>query len=155
MAEHAAPRDPRLRVIAIAAVIHRDHVLLAEGFDSVKQQTFYRALGGEVEFGETAEAAAVRELIEETGRRIEVIERLGVIENLFTLEGQPGHEVVFEFIARFAPGEEPDDLSTIEADEGGAKFLVRWLPLAEVLAGTHRVYPDGIAERLAEWVNRL
>jgi ADP-ribose pyrophosphatase YjhB (NUDIX family) len=155
MAEHAAPRDPRLRVIAIAVIVHRDHVLLAEGHDSVKQQTFYRALGGEVEFGETAEAAVARELIEETGRRIEVVERLGVIENLFTLEGQPGHEVVFEFVARFASGEEPDDLSPIEADEAGAKFIVRWLPLAEVLAGTHRVYPDGIEQRLAQWVNRL
>ncbi|MDP6607354.1 MAG: NUDIX domain-containing protein [Dehalococcoidia bacterium] len=155
MAEHAAPRDPRLRVIAIATIIHRDHVLLVEGHDSVKQETFYRALGGEVEFGETAEAAVARELIEETGRRIEVTERLGVIENLYTFEGQPGHEVVFEFVARFVPGEEPDDLSPIEADEGGAKFVVRWLPLAEVLAGTHRVYPDGIEQRLAEWVNRL
>ncbi|MEE8337337.1 MAG: NUDIX domain-containing protein [Dehalococcoidia bacterium] len=155
MAEHAAVRDQRLRVIAIAMVVGHDHVLLAEGHDSVKGETFYRALGGEVEFGETAAEAVVRELHEETGRAIEVVAALGVVENLFTLEGQPGHEVVFEFVARFTDADGPDPLATIEADEGGFKFLAKWLPLAEVLAGSHRLYPDGIGERLAGWVNTL
>jgi ADP-ribose pyrophosphatase YjhB (NUDIX family) len=154
MAEHAAQRDKRLRVIAIAAVVHRDHVLLAEGFDSVKQETFYRALGGEVEFGETSSDALIREFQEETGLTLDRVEPLGVVENLFMLEGQPGHEVVFEFIARLPEGSLADDLATIEADEGGFKFLAKWLPLAEVLGGTYRVYPDGITERIADWVNR-
>jgi ADP-ribose pyrophosphatase YjhB (NUDIX family) len=154
MAEHAAQRDQRLRVIAIAAVVHRDHVLLAEGFDSVKQETFYRALGGEVEFGETASNAVIREFQEETSLTLDRIEPLGVIENLFMLEGQPGHEVVFEFVARLPEGSPADDLATIEADEGGFKFLAKWLPLAEVLGRTYRVYPDGITDRIADWVNR-
>ncbi len=155
MAEHAAPRDQRLRVIAIAAIVHQDHVLLAEGHDSVKDETFYRALGGEVEFGETASEAAIRELREETGRAIEVVASLGVVENLFTLEGQPGHEVVFEFVARFTDRDGPEPLATIEADEAGSRFLAKWLPLAEVLAGSHRLYPDGVTGRLAAWVNTL
>ena len=36
-----------------------------------------------------------------------------------------------------------------------APFEAVWLPLAEVLAGVHRVYPDALTERLAGWVNRL
>lgn len=154
MAEHAAVRDQRLRVIAIAMVVHHDHVLLAEGHDSVKDETFYRALGGEVEFGETASDAVIREFQEETGLTLERIDPLGVVENLFMLEGQPGHEVVFEFVARLPEGSPADDLATIEADEGGFKFLAKWLPLAEVLGGTYRVYPDAITERIADWVNR-
>jgi ADP-ribose pyrophosphatase YjhB (NUDIX family) len=155
MAEHAAVRDQRLRVIAIAMIVQHDQVLLAEGHDSVKGETFYRALGGEVEFGETASEAVIRELDEETARPIEVVASLGVVENLFTLEGQPGHEVVFEFVARFTDDDGSDPLATIEADEGGFKFVAKWLSLAEVLAGTHRIYPDNIHERLAEWVNTL
>jgi ADP-ribose pyrophosphatase YjhB (NUDIX family) len=155
MAEHAAVRDQRLRVIAIAMIVQHDHVLLAEGHDSVKDETFYRALGGEVEFGETASEAVIRELDEETGRPLEVVASLSVVENLFTLEGQPGHEVVFEFVARFTDDDGPDPLATIEADEGGFTFVAKWLPLAEVLAGTHRIYPDGVTGRLAEWVNTL
>ena len=154
MAEHAAPRDQRLRVIAIAAVVHRDHVLLAEGSDSVKDETFYRALGGEVEFGETSSDAVIREFQEETGLELTGIEPLGVVENLYMFEGQPGHEVVFEFVARLPEGSRADDLATIEADEGGFKFIAKWLPLAEVLGGTYRVYPEDMTERIADWINR-
>ena len=149
------PPPARLRVIAIAALVHRDHVLLAEGHDSVKGETFYRPLGGEVEFGERAADAAVREFVEETGLRIEIVDSLGVVENLFTFLGEPGHEVVFEFVARLPEGAGPDELTPLEANEEGERFIAKWLPLAEVLAGAYRVYPDALAERLAAWVNRL
>ena len=150
-----SPAPQRIRALALAVVVWRDHVLCAEGYDTVKEETFYRSLGGEIEFGEVAADAAVRELAEEIGRRVEIWDSLGVVENLFTFDGKPGHEIVFEFVARFAAGEEPPDLSPIEAHEGEYRFTARWLPLAEVLADTHRVYPDDLAERLAEWVNRL
>jgi ADP-ribose pyrophosphatase YjhB (NUDIX family) len=159
MADTASAGGPaserRLRVIAIAALVHRDHVLLAEGHDPVKGETFYRPLGGGVEFGERAAEAVVREFVEETGFEIEIVDSLGVVENLFIYHGQPGHEVVFEFVARFAEGAAPPELATVEATEGAATFVAKWLPLAEVLAGVHRVYPDALPERLAAWVNRL
>ena len=149
------PSVQRLRVIAIAALVHRDHVLLAEGHDLVKGETFYRPLGGEVEFGERAADAVVREFREETGLEIEPLDSLGAIENLFTYHGQPGHEVVFEFVARFRDGTEPPKLRTVEATESGNTFLAKWLPLAEVVASAYRVYPDALPERLAAWTNRL
>ncbi len=144
----------RIRVLALGLVLHRDHVLFAEGFDSVKDQTFYRALGGEVEFSEPAATAVVRELREELGRETVVRELLGVIENRFTLEGAPGHEIVFEYLVALAPGAEPPDLEPLTAHEGDATFTARWLSLPELLAGTYRVYPEGVAERLAAWINR-
>lgn len=148
------PPPPRIRVIAICLVLHADHLLMAEGYDSVKDEVFYRALGGEVEFGESAAEAAARELHEELGRDVEVGDLLGVVENRFTLEGQGGHEIVFEYLATFAPGQAPPDLAPMSAVEGDAPFTARWLPLAEVLAGTHRAYPEGLEERLAAWINR-
>ena len=144
----------RIRVIAICLLLHDDHLLMAEGYDSVKDEVFYRALGGEVEFGESAAEAAARELREELGREVEVRDLPGVIENRFTLEGEQGHEIVFEFLATFAPGHEPSDLAPMSAVEGDARFTARWLPLAEVLAGTHRAYPEGVEDRLAAWLNR-
>lgn len=154
MPDNSPPPPPRIRVIAICLVLHDDHLLMAEGHDAVKGETFYRALGGEVEFGEAAAAAASRELHEELGREVVVGDLLGVIENRFTLRGDPGHEIVFEYLATFAPGREPPDLEPMTAIEGDATFTARWLPLAEVLAGTRRHYPGGIEHRLAAWVNR-
>ena len=144
----------RIRVIAICLVLHDDHLLMAEGYDSLRDLTFYRALGGEVEFGESAAEAAVRELREELGRDVVMRDLLGVIENRFTLEGVPGHEIVFEYLAGFAPGHAPPDLEPMTAIEGDARFIARWLPLAEVLARTHQAFPDGVEDRLAAWVNR-
>jgi ADP-ribose pyrophosphatase YjhB (NUDIX family) len=144
-----------VRTLALAVLLHRDHVLCAEGYDEVKQQTFYRPLGGGVEFGERAADAAVRELREEIGREVVVRELLGVTENIFVFNGAGGHEVCFEYIAAFAPGAAPADLAPVVCDEGGRPFTARWLPLAEVIGGMHVVYPDGLPTRLAAWVNRL
>jgi 8-oxo-dGTP pyrophosphatase MutT (NUDIX family) len=153
----AAPRTAprRVRALALAVLLHRDHVLCAEGYDVVKAEHFYRPLGGEIEFGEPAAAAAVRELREELGRGVEVRAPLGVTENLFEFNGSPGHEVCFEFVCEFAADAAPADLAPLRALEGGRGFTARWLPLAEVLGGTYRVYPEGLVERLAGWLNGL
>ena len=119
----------------------------------MKGETFYRGLGGEIEFGEAGADALVREFREELGRAVVVRAQLGAIENRFTLEGEPGHELILEYLVEFAPGEAPADFEPLTADEGGHPFTARWLPLAEVLAGAWRVYPEGVPERLAAWLN--
>ncbi|MEZ4517114.1 MAG: hypothetical protein R3C44_09860 [Chloroflexota bacterium] len=43
-----------IRPIAICLFSHNGRVLAAEGYDPIKQQTFYRPLGGTIEFGETS-----------------------------------------------------------------------------------------------------
>jgi hypothetical protein len=41
----------KIRPIAICVFRHKDRILVAEGYDPVKKQTFYRPLGGVIEFG--------------------------------------------------------------------------------------------------------
>ena len=103
-----------IRAIAIGILIVRGHLLCVQGQDSVKRETFYRPLGGGNQFGERAADAVVREFAEEIQRRIEVVEYLGTVENIFTYEGEPGHQIVAEFCVRFASGEEPTDLYPLE-----------------------------------------
>ncbi len=155
--DDGAPGPPpaRIRALALALVIDRDHALLAEGSDPVKGERFLRALGGEIEFGERAEEAAVREIREELGREVQVRASLGATENIFEYRGGRGHELVWEFVVMWAPGEAPPDLEPLAAREGEHIFHTRWVPLAELLGGTYRVYPEGLADRLAAWLNTL
>lgn len=141
---------------AFAAVLYRDHLLLGEAYDETRRLRYCRPLGGHLEFGEAAGEAAIRELREEIGRGIEVIAPLGIVEVRFVHEGVPGHEIVFEFVARFLPGEAPATLDPINAAELGQEgWTARWYPLAEVLGGSHTVFPEGLPERLASWINTL
>jgi ADP-ribose pyrophosphatase YjhB (NUDIX family) len=138
----------RIRPIAIC-VFRRDDgaILVAPGFDSVKQQRFYRPLGGEIEFGERAEAAVRREIREELGAEIEDLRLLSVNENIFTYLGADGHELVWTFEARLA---DPSlyERDVVIADEGGSKFEAHWVPLDLFVRGEAPLYPDGLLEAI-------
>ena len=134
----------RIRPIAIV-VFRRDdgRILVAPGYDHVKQQRFYRPLGGEIEFWERAEDAARREIREELGAEIEGLKLLGVEENIFTYLGARGHELVWIFEASFT------DPSYYERDvlpcrEGEATFEAHWVPLEVFERGEAPLYPDGL-----------
>jgi ADP-ribose pyrophosphatase YjhB (NUDIX family) len=152
----AARRKRRIRVLALGVIVLHDHLLLGPVEDATKDVLGYRPLGGGVEFGERAADAVVREFREETGRAVEVVELIEVSENLFVYEGAPGHEIIFNFHVRFATADTPPDLAPLPyAEDGHPARDAVWLPLAEVLGGMHTVYPEGFAEILARWVNRM
>jgi ADP-ribose pyrophosphatase YjhB (NUDIX family) len=146
---HATP-DWRGRIRPIAIVVFRRDdgcILAAPGFDSVKQQRFYRPLGGEIEFGERAEEAARREIREETGAEFTDVRLLFVNENIFTYLGSTGHELVWVFEgwfadARFYEGE------VVPCLEGPDSFEAHWVPLSLFEGGEAKLYPDGLLEVL-------
>jgi 8-oxo-dGTP pyrophosphatase MutT (NUDIX family) len=137
-----------IRPLALVLVRRDDGAILAApGFDHVKKQRFYRPLGGGIEFGERAEDAARRELREELGAELSDVRLLGTFENLFTYQGQPGHELIWLFEARLT------DRSLYEgdvviADESGAKFEVHWVPFETFRRGEAPLYPDGLLDLL-------
>lgn len=139
-----------IRATALAIVLWRDH-LLAAHYPHFGDE-FYRPLGGGINFGERAVDALHREIREEIGRSVEVVEQIGVSENIFELDGEPGHQLMFEFITRWPDGQEPADLSPIAGHEdNGEPIDARWLPLHRVFAGDYTLYPDGLADRLRDW----
>jgi len=83
---------PQVRALVLGLIRDGDRILVAEGYDSVKQRFFYRCLGGGVEFGETSLDALRREFQEEIQAALCNIQYLGFSENLFVFEGKPGHE---------------------------------------------------------------
>lgn len=142
----------RIRPIAIAVIQRDDGALLVfDGYDSVKREAFHRPLGGAIEFGETAETAVRRELREEIGAELEDVALIGFLENLFTGDGKPGHEIVAVFSARLVD----TSLYThaeIPIDENGSPGTARWV-MRGALRSEHNpqgppLYPDGLASLL-------
>lgn len=83
-----------IRVLALGIIRDGDRLFISEGYDPAKQQKFYRAMGGGVDFGETSCDALQREFQEEIQAELTNIKYLGCIENLFTFNGKQGHEIL-------------------------------------------------------------
>lgn len=140
----------RIRPLAIV-VFRRDDgsILVAPGYDNVKQQHFYRPLGGEIEFGEYAADAARREIREEVGAEIEDLRLLQVAENIFTFLGSRGHELVWTFEGTLA---DPRfyALDVVPCLEGDARFEAHWVSLSQIATGNAPLYPDGLLQLLLD-----
>lgn len=59
---------------------------------------FFTFVGGKVNFGETTEQAVMREFEEETGAVVCTERLLGIIENIFTMNGEKWHQYLFYYL---------------------------------------------------------
>lgn len=140
------PLTGYIRVKAVCVFGHMGRVLAIDGFDPTKQERFWVPVGGRVEFGESSEQAVIREVHEELDAEVTDVRLLGVLENLFTFDGDDGHEIVFVYDGRFVDDTlyETDLLIGIEAE---ATLTAYWV---DPLLPDHGrpLYPDGLADLL-------
>jgi ADP-ribose pyrophosphatase YjhB (NUDIX family) len=138
----------RPRPIAVCVVWREREILVSEGRDPVDGQTFYRPLGGGVEWRELSAAAVARELREELGTDLEDLRKLGVLENVFSYAGRDLHEIVFVYEGRLCDRSlyERDRLRAVEA--GGDPLTVLWVPIDRFGEGGATLYPEGLLELL-------
>jgi 8-oxo-dGTP pyrophosphatase MutT (NUDIX family) len=146
--QQANVTPPFPRSIAICVIRDGDRHFVARGHDHVRNLTFYRPLGGTIEFGETGAQTVVRELMEETGHEVRDVIYLGTLENLYTFEGEPGHEIVLVYEARFADVA-VYRLDTLECREESASFTAVWMDAADFHPVNAPLYPDGLLGLLA------
>jgi 8-oxo-dGTP pyrophosphatase MutT (NUDIX family) len=135
-----------IRPLAICLFKKGESILAAEGYDSVKKDYYYRPIGGGIEYGEKSLDALKREVYEEISAEIKNINYLGTIENIFTFNGELGHEIVVVYEAEFKD-EAFYHLDTFTGKEDdGSVFSLKWIPVSEFGPNKLRLVPDGLLD---------
>ena len=137
-----------IRVIALGLIRNGDRIFLSEGYDPVKQETFYRALGGGVEFGETSRAALEREFQEEIQADLTNIKYLGCIENLFIFNGRQGHEIIQLYQCDFVDSKFYQLESLVFSESQHHKHRALWIDISSLKSGELRLVPEVFFEYL-------
>ncbi len=132
-------KNGQIRTIVLGIFQHEGRLLVFEGYDPIRGITFYRPLGGGIEFGEYGHQALVREMREEIGAEIADVRYLGTIENIFTHAGKQGHEIVLLYEARFIDPAFYQQSALTGAEDNGAPLTVSWKPLADFENGAFLV----------------
>jgi 8-oxo-dGTP pyrophosphatase MutT (NUDIX family) len=100
--------------------------------DKNRERLLWSLPKGHIEEGESPEAAALREVKEETGIDSEISKSLGVIDFWFMAGGKRIHKTVHHFLFKETGGKIAPQVS--EVDD------VRWFPLTEIV--DRLAYPD-------------
>ena len=131
----------RIRVLALGLIRHENRLFLSEGYDATKQQTFYRALGGGVDFGETSLDALHREFQEELQAELTNVRYLACLENIFTFNGQLGHELIQLYACDFADPKFYQQ-SEIMFSEGERQKKALWVEIERLASGELHLVPE-------------
>lgn len=135
-----------IRPLVICIFQKDDTILVAEGYDSVKGDYFYRPIGGGIEFGESSSEALIREMQEEIEAEIQDIEYLGTIENIFTFDGETGHEIVQVYDAKFVDAAFYEKRSFIGREDNGGSYKAMWIPISDFQDGQFRLVPGELID---------
>ena len=144
MEREPPPRPWRLS--ARLLVVHDDALLVMRAYDPVDTSAgeWWEVPGGGVEPGETTLAAAVRETAEETGYVVP-LSCVGPVcytgSTTYTWLGRRRWAEVAVHVAR--PAVRPERRESHWQPDESLSFLdVAWLPVADVVAGRGRFFPD-------------
>jgi len=143
-------KKPRVRPLAICVFRNRDRILVNQGYDPIKDQHFYRPLGGGIEFGETSLDTVCRELMEELNVEVErdSLQYLGTVENIFTFNGTVGHEILLIYDGAFKEPGLYEQSVIVGREPNGAEIRAVWKQIDEFDEEKSILYPAGLLEML-------
>ena len=130
-----------IRPIALGLAIKNKKLLVSEGFDKVRNETFYRCLGGGIEFLEKSEEALKREFLEEINVDITVKNFLGISENIFTYQGKKAHELILFYSIEISDENYQEEYQVID-DHG--ETIAKWIDIDEFKNKNKILYPKEV-----------
>lgn len=130
-----------IRPLALGIAVKNNKLLVSEGFDNIKKETFYRCLGGGIEFLEKSEDALKREFLEEININITVKDFLGISENIFTYKGKKAHELILFFSIEISDKDYQEVYKVID-DHG--ETIAKWIDIEEFKNQNKILYPEEV-----------
>ena len=130
-----------IRPVTLGLIQRENKILVNEGYDKIKDQKFYRCLGGGIEFQEKSYEALKREFLEEIGKEISVKDFLGVSENIFTFEGKKAHELIFFYSAEL---KDEDYQEEYIMNEDGKINKAVWVNINKFKNNEAIIYPEEV-----------
>ena len=130
-----------IRPIALGLAIKNNKLLVSEGFDKVKNEIFYRCLGGGIEFLEKGKEALKREFLEEINVDIIVKDFLGISENIFTYQGKKAHELILFYSIEIPDKNYQEEYKVID-DHG--ETIAKWIDIDEFKNKNKILYPEEV-----------
>ena len=134
-----------IRPIVLGLAIKNNKLLVSEGFDKIKNEIFYRCLGGGIEFLEKSEEALKREFLEEINISITVKDFLGISENIFTYQGKKAHELILFYSIEISDENYQEEY--IVTDDHG-KTVAKWIDINEFKNKNKILYPEEVFKYL-------
>ena len=134
----------RIRPIAICLFRRDGKILVFRGYDPAKDATFFRPLGGGIEFGEHSTDTIRREIREEIGAEVEKLVYLGTLENIFTYNNTPGHEIVQVYDGVLTDTSLYEQAVLPGHEDSGKTIDILWKHLDEFGPGKATLHPDGL-----------
>ncbi|WP_144702056.1 NUDIX hydrolase [Fictibacillus phosphorivorans] len=138
-----------LRVNTLGILLSDGRILLEEreGNHSEGTGTYYRPIGGTIEFGEKSEQTIVREFYEELGAAIKVKRYLACLENIFVVDKKMGHEISQIYLLEFVDS----DLYLAKdfvVTEGQQKTVAKWIDLDDIMENRKLLFPKDLRDLL-------
>lgn len=120
-------KEKEIRGLSVVVIKRNDSILVSPGYDKVKKKSFFRLLGGGIDFGESAVKALKRELKEELDATLKNIRLLEISENIFVYNKKPGHEICFIYEAEFKNKKlyEKESFKILDSDRKGEVIWVK------------------------------
>lgn len=136
-----------IRPISLALIKNsKGQYLYHRGRDKTMNETFYRPLGGGIDFGELAKVTLKREMLEELNEEVIIHEQLAMFESLFKYEERFGHEIIILFNAEFKNRHVYEKKELEIHEPNGLISIAVWRSLEEIKKEQAHLYPIGLEE---------
>ena len=120
--------DYKLNIRAAGMFVHDNKILVHRNIN----KNHCCLPGGRIEIGENSEETIKREIKEELGKEIEIIDYIATIENFFEMEGKKYHEIYFLYKVDFFYVEDKKIDYTMHNVEGKEYLHYEWLDLDRI-----------------------